>query len=83
MPIEKNARERTPYFRLWCAFFAFTAIIALFVQLVALPYLFPQWHADNGLLIGGDWLRHHRLAVELSEKIRSQGWRAWTLRPDG
>lgn len=79
----KNARRRTPYFRLWWAFFAYSAIVALLIQLVVLPYLFPQWHAGDGLLIGGDWLMHHRLAVELAEKIRSQGWGAWTLRPHG
>lgn len=75
--------NKPPYFKLWCAFFAYTAAVALFVQLVALPYLFPQWHAGDGLLVGGDWLRHHRLAVELAQEIHSQGWKVWTLRPEG
>lgn len=83
MSAGENARKRTPYFRLWCAFFAYSAVVAILVQLVVLPYFVPQWHAGDGLLIGGDWLTHHRLAVELAEKIHSQGWRAWTLRPDG
>ena len=68
---------------LWSVFFGYTAILALLVQLVLLPYVFPQWHAGDGLLIHGDWLNYHRLAVEKAEEIDDQGWSVWTLRPDG
>ena len=52
----------------------FAAVVALLVQLVFLPYVIPQWHAGNGLMIGGDWLGHHKLAVELMEEIRPESF---------
>ena len=83
MKKEANQTVRPPYLKIWLAFFGYSTILALLVQLVILPYLFPQWHAGDGLMIGGDWLGYHTRAVELAEKIRSQGWGAWTLRPGG
>lgn len=68
---------------LWCAFFAYTATLALSVQLLLLPYVFPQWHAGNGLLVGGDWLWFHELAVNLARGIARHGWGVWELRPRG
>ena len=53
------------------------------MQLVLLPYVFPEWHAGSGLMIGGDWTSHHRLAVQLAETIRAHGWGKWVLRPEG
>lgn len=32
---------------------------------------------------GGDWLYFHRLAKDLAERIRTDGWRVWELRPEG
>lgn len=78
-----ESASSTPLWRLWGAFFAYTAVVALMVQWVLLPYVFPAWHAGNGLLVGGDWLSFHRMAVDLAEKIHAQGWSAWELRPDG
>jgi len=69
--------------KLWFAFFAYTVLVAMAVQLVILPHIFPAWHAGNGLLIGGDWLRFHQLAVETEQKIIEQGWSYWELRPEG
>jgi len=74
---------RVPYCRLWLAFFLFTLALGLFVQLVFLPRVFPQWHAGDGLLTGGDWITYHEMALSLSNRIRSEGWQAWSLRPDG
>jgi hypothetical protein len=68
---------------LWLAAFTYASGVALVVQLVVLPYVFPRWHAGEGLLIGGDWLEYHRLAVELASQINEHGWRAWNLRPSG
>jgi hypothetical protein len=68
---------------LWLAVFTYAAGVALAVQLVVLPYLFPQWHAGEGLLIGGDWVEYHRLAVDLASRINEHGWRVWDLRPAG
>ncbi|MHB8171594.1 MAG: hypothetical protein ACYDG6_08635 [Thermincolia bacterium] len=72
----------TPLLKLWWAFFGYAAIVAFTVQLVLLPYVFPGWHAGNGLLVGGDWLYYHSLAVELAQKIYIQGWSVWELRPE-
>ncbi|HEY9634152.1 MAG TPA: hypothetical protein V6D14_12130 [Coleofasciculaceae cyanobacterium] len=71
----------TPLWQLWCIFFAYTALIALLVQLVLLPYIFSGWHAGHGLLLGGDWIWFHQMAVEMTQKIHTQGWSAWELRP--
>jgi len=70
-------------FKLWGLFFLYPAVAALFVQLVLLPLLFPQWHAGEGMLAGGDWYGFHQIAVSLAEKIQAQGWSAWELRPQG
>jgi hypothetical protein len=70
-------------FKLWGLFFLYPATAALFVQLILLPLLFPQWHAGEGMLAGGDWYGFHQLAVSLAEKIQAQGWSAWELRPQG
>ena len=75
--------ERVPYLRLWLAFFVFTLALGLFVQLLILPRVFPHWHAGDGLLMGGDWNTYHEMAVNLSNRIRTEGWKAWSLRPEG
>ena len=63
--------------------FLYTALIAAFVQLIALPYIVPEWHAGHGLLSGGDWIWFHELAVKMSENILMNGWGEWMLRPQG
>ncbi len=68
---------------LWAGLFVMACTVGLGVQLVALPYLFPAWHAGHGLLAGGDWLYFHDLAQQLARKIADNGWRAWELRPEG
>ena len=73
--------RQSPYLVFWIAVFCATVTMALFVQLVMLPHLFSELHAGNGLLIGGDWVGFHKIAVELAEKIHTQGWSAWELRP--
>ena len=74
------SQDSPPFGWLWLAFFAYAAIVALLVQLVLLPYVFPQLHAGNGLLVGGDWLGFHRMAVEVAQRIRTEGWSAWEFR---
>jgi hypothetical protein len=73
----------TPSVMLWLIFFAYTTAIALLVQLVILPYIFPSFHAGGGVLLGClDCSRYHELAVELAKKIHAEGWSAWKLRVD-
>jgi len=72
----------TPYGRIGLIFFLYAACVALLIQFVVLPYMFPELHHGQGLMSRGDWNRHHQLAVELAEKIRTQGWGAWQLRPE-
>lgn len=80
--ISYDIENQTPLWRLWCIFFAYTASIALMVQLILLPKIFPAWHAGDGLLIGIDCYSFHHIAVDLAQKIHAQGWSAWELRPD-
>jgi hypothetical protein len=68
---------------IWFFVFLYATICALLVQLVFLPVLFPQLHAGDGLLIGGDWLVFHDKALKLAEVIKIEGWNKWELRPNG
>ena len=69
--------------RLWLAFFVYAAVVAALVQLVVLPYILPQLHDGHGLLIEGDWVRHHLFTADLAKRIREEGWSVWQLRPNG
>ncbi len=73
----------TPWLALGLIFLTYAVLVAALVQRVVLPYLFPAFHAGHGLLVGGDWIEFHRLAVERAEAIRAHGWEAWSLRPEG
>ncbi len=68
---------------IWLIFFLVTVFIILNVQLLIIPVIFPAWHAGNGLLVGGDWVAFHQRAVEMSAMIRTDGWSAWELNPNG
>ncbi len=69
---------------LWLLFFLYTCCISAIVQMVLLPYFFSNLYAGNGLFISSfDSLGFHKLAVDLSDKIRTQGWSAWQLKPEG
>ena len=71
------------YLLLGLSIFVYTLLVSVFVQFLLLPQVFPAWHAGHGLIAGGDMLGFHRIAVELAEKIETQGWSAWELRPAG
>ena len=71
----------TPIRYVWAITFGYSAISALAIQLVVLPYLLPAWHAGNGLLVGGDWIAFHNYAVGRAARIRAEGWSAFELRP--
>ncbi len=63
------------------AFFIYTLLTGLVVQLILLPYVFPAWHAGNGLLVGLDSVNFHKIAAQLANQIRAEGWSAWELAP--
>ena len=81
LPLLRAARR--PLLAAWLLFFAFAGVSALLLQLVVLPLWFPALHAGNGLLVGGDWVGFHKIAVTLSEKMKLLGWGAWELSPLG
>lgn len=72
-----------PLLIIWGVLFIFTFLVGLLVQLLLLPHVFPAWHAGDGLLIGLDCVAFHKIAVGLAERIHTEGWSAWTLRPGG
>lgn len=45
--------------------------------------MFPELHAGNGLLLGGDWVGFHKIALDLAARIKESGWSVWELRPYG
>ncbi len=68
---------------LWIAVFIYTIMTGLFVQLILLPSIVPSWHDGNGLLVGIDGSKFHRIALNLYNAIEEQGWGQWVLRPEG
>jgi hypothetical protein len=67
----------------WLGGFIYTAVVAFLMQVLILPYIFPSLHAGNGLLKGLDSVSFHRIAVDLAEKMKSEGFQIWQLRPSG
>ena len=70
-------------FRVWLVFFAYSVMAAAFVQFVALPILFPEFHWRDGLLIVGDWHYFQPFAEKMVKAIELHGWSQWYLRPSG
>lgn len=70
-------------FRVWVLIFVYAILTGCLLQLVILPYLFPQLHAGNGLLAGRDWVGFHDQARAHSQEILSGGWGNFRLRTDG
>ena len=73
--------HRNPYITFWVSIFFATSAMALTVQLILLPYLFPLLHAGNGLLLGYDWIGFHQAAAATARKIQDTGWSSWAFRP--
>lgn len=69
--------------RVWLLIFIYAIATGCLIQLVILPYLFPQLHAGNGLLAGRDWVGFHEQAVAHAQEIASGGWDKFRLRTDG
>jgi len=70
--------------RLWWYFFLYTFCISAAIQFILLPYVFSYFHAGNGLLTSSlDSIGFHRIAVDLADKVRLQGWSVYQLRPGG
>jgi hypothetical protein len=78
---ERSAGPRAPTLHVWVITFAYAAAAGLLVQLVVLPHFLPAWHAGSGRLVGGDWIAFHNYAVLAAERIRTQGWSTFELRP--
>ena len=69
--------------RLWLSYFGYAVLVAGLVQLVVLPYIFPGIHDGHGLLVEGDWVRHHQVTADLARRIHEEGWSTWEFRPGG
>jgi hypothetical protein len=69
--------------KIWLLFFSYILIVTLLIQLIILPYLLPDWHAGDGLLVGGDWVGFHRDALKQAAEVKEFGWSAFTLYLDG
>ena len=60
--------------------FLWALTLGLSLQLIFLPYVFPDLHAGDGLLKGADWVWFNQIAVESAHKINETGWDKWELR---
>lgn len=67
--------------KIFCALFVYILFAGLLLQKVVLPL--TPWHAGDGLLEGGDWIRFHVSARQLAIEIEQNGWAHWALRPEG
>ncbi len=65
----------------FCLVFVFTLLEGLLIRLYLLPHVFVNLHDGLGFMVGGDSKGYHFVAAELAEKIYTQGWSAWELRP--
>ena len=81
--MKRNSNAPLAPWLLFIAAFLGTAAVAWLVQLVLLPCFLPQLHAGHGMLVGGDSAGMHATAAALAERIRSEGWSVWELRPAG
>ncbi|QYK50471.1 MAG: hypothetical protein KF701_08725 [Anaerolineales bacterium] len=61
----------------------YTLLAGFLVQFLLLPYIFPQWHAGDGLLIGIDATQFHSIAMETYKTLISAGWQDFILYPSG
>jgi len=77
-----NSDFKTELWEIWLVYFLYAVFIACLVQLIILPYILPQLHYGEGLLKNCDWTSFHSQAVEMSNKIKTQGWSALVLRSD-
>ena len=70
---------------LWITIFIYTILTGLFVQLILLPYIVPSWQSEYGygLLKGVDGPKFNKIALELANTIKTQGWSYWELTPSG
>ncbi|MES2281967.1 MAG: hypothetical protein V4542_11190 [Pseudomonadota bacterium] len=69
--------------KVWTGIFLYALLAGLAIQLVVLPYFFPQLHAGNGLVAGRDWVGFHAQAVQEAQNILQGGWDKFRFRPDG
>ena len=81
LPYPVQTRHLT--LKVWLCVFVYAILAGLAIQLVVLPYMFPQLHAGNGLLAGRDWVGFHEQAVAHARGIAEGGWNEFRLRPDG
>lgn len=64
--------------------FVFSCVVTILIQFIILPYVVPQWHAGDGLLVSNyDSRAFHQAAVQRAQRIHNQGWEAWDLRQGG
>ena len=75
--------SKSPALKVWLAIFIYAILTGCLIQLVILPYFFPQLHAGNGLLAGRDWVGFHEQAIVHANEIALGGWDKFRLRTDG
>jgi hypothetical protein len=80
--VESNQGEKTPCVRIWIVIFILTMLLSLALQLLILPYLFPELDNGEGLIVDTDSCLYHQVAVNQSNMIFERGWKYYTLKPE-
>jgi len=74
--------NKEPTLNLGFLFFLYAATVAVVIQFIFLPYVFPSWSAGHGLVNSSlDSITFHREAVGMAQAIHRQGWSVWELGP--
>lgn len=79
----KKTLEELSNTKIWILFFAYSLLVSVVIQTILLPYVFPQWHAGNGLIFGGDFTTFHKLALDQSVAVNQFGWQVYKLYVSG
>lgn len=74
--------KNSPKLILFVSVFTYVLLSGLFVQLVFLPYIYPQAHYGDGIFVQTDTILFHEEAKRLAQEIRSKGWGVWSLYPE-
>ena len=78
--IENPISDTRALFYFGVVTFIYALSVGVFIQLYAIPILFPHFNLGDGLAVL-DSVGFDKIAREKAVEITEKGWRAWELRP--
>ena len=71
------------YFKVFLWFFIASLLISVTIRDFIIPKFLSSQNDGNGLLIQTDSFRNHQLALQMAERMKSEGWAAWHMNAIG